>query len=87
MISRRGFFGLLAGAAVCPLFGQKSRYGGPTEGHSYTFHYRNFICDDVVSSKNINKYFKRDPMTYDDYCRVFTWKNTPSTLYWSKEAE
>jgi hypothetical protein len=80
MTTRRGFFGILAGLAVCPLFGQKSLYAGPTEGHKYTFHYRNFICDDMVSSQNCVT-----PKTYDDYCKVFVCENKPTILYWSKE--
>jgi hypothetical protein len=80
-LSRRGFFGMLAGLAACPLFGLKSLYAGPIPGHNYVFHYKNFICDDVVSPKN-----SIDPKNYDDYCRVFTWKHEPGILWWSKES-
>lgn len=77
--TRRGFFGMLAGLAVCPLIG-RNRFSGLIPGYNYVFHYRNFIADDVVSTKN-----SIDPKTYEEYCRVFTWKHVPGILYWSKE--
>ena len=49
MISRRGFFGMLAGLAVCPLFGRKL----PAQTFRYKPHYENFVQDDLISSGNM----------------------------------
>lgn len=89
--TRRSFFGLLAGLAVCPFSGQRpdndwsptNKYGwAARKPYAYNYSYKNVVCDDVVSTKN-----SIDPKTYDDYCKVFTWTYEPGTLYWSKNAE
>ena len=84
MISRRGFFGMLAGLATSPLFGLESLYAGPIPGYDYQFHYKNFICDDLVSSGNI-KYYKRNPELEKHMNTIMVWRTPPGTLYWSKE--
>ena len=85
MTTRRGFFGMLAGLAAAPWIPKfESKYAGPTEGHNYTFHYRNFICDDVVSSQNAMTAAEAKQL-WEHYNRIFVWTYTPGTLYWSKE--
>jgi len=70
---------------VCPWTKSNNLYAGPTEGCSYTFHYRNFICDDLVSVQNV---ITQETATelWEHYNRIFVWKYTPGTLYWSKGA-
>ena len=75
MISRRGFFGMIAGATVCPFFGQG--FGGAaklktiptTKTWEPNTEYRN--GDRVTFSSG---------RTYEYYNRVFVWEYKPGIL-------
>ena len=85
-LNRRGFFGLLAGLVVCPLTGRENRYAGPIEGYNRTFHYRNFICDDVVSSGNLISCEEMAKLLNSYHNNIFLISNPPKVVYWPKES-
>ncbi len=81
MISRRGFFGMLAGLATSPLFGQKVRAGSfrPAKTNG-TFH------ETVAHPATYRFLYTNGPPPISKDWRIFRCgTGEMGTLYWSKE--
>ena len=76
-LSRRGFFGMLAGMATSPLFGQKVHAGSfrPAKTNG-TFH--ETVAHPAMSPGEAKR-------LWEHYNRIFVWNYTPGVLWWSKE--
>ena len=76
MISRRGFFGMLAGLAAAPVVAPVAKM--VPEPEIYT----TYLLGDEMLIHLDPEIQKR---TYEYYTRVFVWEHKPGILWWSKE--
>ena len=82
MISRRGFFGMVAWLAASPLFGRPRATGS----YSPAKHIRNTKFEPTLAHPALDP-VEAKKMCGQYYNRIFVWSYTPGILRWPKNSD